>query len=79
MHVATFIFRVCVCMHDGTAQNKHHLQSAVSACGGSDDHGETDGNQGAFLTHSSLAALTPMGHFMWIYGACEGWRLSEKI
>lgn len=52
------------------------LKNASSALGGSDDHGKTDGNQSRFLSHSSPLAPTPMGYFMWIYGAHEGWRFS---
>lgn len=32
-----------------------------------------------FLSHSSLLALTPAGHLTWIYGAYEGWCLSERF
>lgn len=80
MHVVAFTHILCVCV---CVMGLHSIniisKNALSACGGSDDHGKTDGNQSAFLSHSSLLALTPMGYFMWIYGGCEGWRFSERF
>lgn len=55
------------------------LKNASSACGAGDDQGKTDGNQSVFLSHSSLLALTPMGYFIGIYVAYEGWRFSKRF
>lgn len=66
---------VCVCIVGVNIV----LKNALSARGGSDDHGKTDGNQSAFLSHPSPLAPTPMGYFTWIYGAYEGFSPQLKI
>ncbi len=78
MHVVPFIFSVCVCVCVAGLQWVNIvLKNALSARGGGDDHEKTDGNQSAFLSHSSLLAPTPYGLFyLDLWGV---WRLALQL
>lgn len=80
MHVGRFTFCMCVYARTlGPHRVNTVLKNGLSARGAGDDRGKTDGNQNVFLSHSSLFALTPMGYFMWIYGAYEGWCFRKRF